>query len=382
MNWVFTWNNPPYDESQVPPNVWPDVAYAAWQHEVGENGTPHYQGYIQLQRQYTLHTLKKNMPEGIHWEPRRGTHQQAKEYAMKNSTRDCGPWEFGHETHQGRDSALMPMLQAVKEGKPELEVAAIDPLIWARYFRAIERYRQLVTPVRQDGQTVFTTVYWGDTDIGKSWRAQFEAVQATGVYYKLATPQDQRHTVWWDDYKGEEDVIIDEFSGQISLQYMNTICDRYKCRVQTKGGSVLINMRRLWITSNDNPISWWPNKGIDPFLKRITGANGKCEHLTQPWRPETDGELLIADVEDAIERKNKKNQEIAALKAQLQMLQAEDEATGREVAAAAKPIPLARAMGMPKPTTRLAPYEVVETEESKVLRRMNNAGRYTKTPLK
>lgn len=345
-------DNADWSEVHPTPELWPDVAYAVWQYEMSESGTPHYQGYIQMKKKYSLSGLQKNMPPGIHWEARKKTHAQARDYCKKEDTRIAGPWEFGTETHQGRDSALMPMFEAVKEGKAELEVMAIDPLIWARYFRAIERYRKLVTPSRKDGDTVYTRVYWGPTDIGKSWRAQFEAVAHNGVYYKLPTPQNQKHTVWWDDYNGEEDVIIDEFSGQISLHYMNTICDRYKCSVQTKGGVVRLNMRRLWITSNDNPKEWWPNMGIKPFLKRVTGDNGKCEHMVTPWRPETDGEVLIADYEDAAERIAKKNADIEELEQQLDdQLPANHPQKKRRLQAPPPPTPLPIAMGM-RPATQ------------------------------
>lgn len=382
MNWCFTWNNPSmyteearWDEVPPPPNVWPDVSYVIWQYEQGESGTPHYQGYVQLKKQYRLSTLASNMPEGIHWEPRKGSHAQAKAYCQKEDSRLAGPWEHGTETHQGRDSALVPMLAAVKEGKPELDIVDMDPLIWARYFRAIERYRKLVTPARKDGDTVFTTIYWGETDIGKSWRAQFEAVSQTGRYYKLPTPQNQKQVVWWDDYAGEEDVIIDEFNGQISQTYMNTICDRYKCQVQTKGGIVRLNMRRLWITSNNNPAEWWPNVGIRPFLKRVTGDNGNCEHMTVPWRPEQDGELLIADYEDAAERIAKKNAEIDALEGLLQeQLPDEHPQKKRRLQ---QPIPMAVAMGMLQQQQSAPPWNQQEEEEI-IRRRMGYSGRYSK----
>jgi len=50
--WVFTTNNP--EEEDLPPNVWPDVEYVVWQHERGENGTPHLQGYLELLQKHDI----------------------------------------------------------------------------------------------------------------------------------------------------------------------------------------------------------------------------------------------------------------------------------------------------------------------------------------
>jgi len=322
MNWCITWNNPPmyedntdWSEVQEPPNTWPNVKYVVWQLEQGENETPHYQIYVQFDKQFSLSTLKALLPAGLHLEPRKKSHAQARDYCKKEDTRIAGPWEFGTESHQGRDGALMPMLAAVDAGKDEKEIVAIDPVIWARYFRAIERYRNLTQAKRSDGDRVFTTVYWGGEDVGKSWRATTEAGPN---HYKLLLPQDQRNTVWWDNYKGEEDVVIDEFKGQIAQTYMNTICDRYKAQVQTKHGMVNLNMRRLWITSNYNPKTWWPNLGLQrSFMKRITGLNGTCIKMTTAWFPETDGESLIAMIEERNAELAQKKKEIDELDAAL-----------------------------------------------------------------
>lgn len=79
-NWMFTYNNP-----EAPPSFPEDSSYA-FQLERGEQGTPHYQGYLVLKLQTTLSALVKKYP-GMHWEPRRGTHQEAFAYVTKEDTR-------------------------------------------------------------------------------------------------------------------------------------------------------------------------------------------------------------------------------------------------------------------------------------------------------
>ena len=41
--WMFTVNNP---TEIMDPSGWDRISAAAWQLEMGENGTPHYQGYV------------------------------------------------------------------------------------------------------------------------------------------------------------------------------------------------------------------------------------------------------------------------------------------------------------------------------------------------
>jgi len=306
MNWVFTWNNPPdyntaygddadWSEIPEPPNVWPCVRYIVYQREVGENGTPHFQGYCQFTKLMTLAGIVKLTPPGIHWETRRGTHKEAKAYAMKADTRTHGPWEHGTETHQGVEDKLIRLFDAVKEGKSDRDIVDLDPHTWARYYNAIKRYREIVQPYRKNGETVFTTVFFGPTGTSKSHRAAFEAGPK---HYRMMVPQDQQKQLNWEGYAGEEDVVIEEFKGQISLVTMLTLCDKYEVRGNTKGGSTRLNIKRVWITSNVNPLDWWPNKGYEAFARRTVGSSGVIEHMTTVWTEHRDGEQLVADIEN------------------------------------------------------------------------------------
>jgi len=66
--------------------MWPDLAYAVWQLERGESGTPHYQGYVVFQGKKRRDWCNKHCTKG-HWEPRKGSHMQAKDYVTKSETR-------------------------------------------------------------------------------------------------------------------------------------------------------------------------------------------------------------------------------------------------------------------------------------------------------
>lgn len=93
-------------------------------------------------------------------------------------------------------------------------------------------------------------VYWGATGVGKSRRAWEEA----GLQ---AYPKDPR-TKFWDGYRGQEHVVIDEFRGDIDIAHILRWFDRYPVIVEVKGSSVVLAATKIWITSNLSPDEWYP----------------------------------------------------------------------------------------------------------------------------
>lgn len=79
---VFTWNNPP--------DMFPEVPLGSKLVaclEVGDSGTPHWQGYITFEKNKTLSALKKISCES-HWENRKGSHKEAYDYCIKGDLSD------------------------------------------------------------------------------------------------------------------------------------------------------------------------------------------------------------------------------------------------------------------------------------------------------
>lgn len=97
-------------------------------------------------------------------------------------------------------------------------------------------------------RTVF--VFWGRTGTGKSKRAWEEA--GMDAYSK-----DPR-TKFWDGYRGERKVVIDEFRGSIDIAHILRWFDRYPVCVETKGSGYPLCAETIWITSNLPPWMWYP----------------------------------------------------------------------------------------------------------------------------
>jgi len=75
-----------------------------------------------------------------------------------------------------------------------------------------------------------------------------------------AYPKDPR-TKFWDGYRQHENVVIDEFRGGIDIAHLLRWFDRYPVCVEIKGSAVVLNAKKIWITSNLSPDEWYP--GLD-----------------------------------------------------------------------------------------------------------------------
>jgi len=79
-DWVFTLSNPrTKDHARVRSWVY---NYMVYQLEIGEQGTVHFQGFVQFPTGQRLKQLKK-LDKRVHWEPRRGSAYQASHYCKK-----------------------------------------------------------------------------------------------------------------------------------------------------------------------------------------------------------------------------------------------------------------------------------------------------------
>lgn len=95
-NVCFTLNNPDVEDIGALPWPTPLVKYAVWQLERGDEGTLHIQGYFEMSEQLRFPNIKQRIPflSRAHFEPRRGTAQQATEYCEKEDTRVDGGYPF------------------------------------------------------------------------------------------------------------------------------------------------------------------------------------------------------------------------------------------------------------------------------------------------
>ena len=256
-HWVFTWNNPTVSAAELVLTfpTW-GLTYAVFQDELGEEGTPHFQGYAEFDRRARMTSLKK-LSHGatMHWEPRYGTRDQARQYAMKDDTRVEGPWEFGEWqlNAQGKRSDLLDAIELLSESASLVAVAEDYPSTYIRYHRGFQALLNVTPRTRSDAPTI--TLLCGPPNCGKTRHVRdlepFEQLWAS-------PPGDTMR--WFDHYQNQEAALFDDFDGKLSkvpLTAVLQILDRYAIRVATKGSHTWWTPLRVYITSNFHPRQWY-----------------------------------------------------------------------------------------------------------------------------
>lgn len=256
--WVFTLNNP---ERQL--DLKGKCKYAVWQLEKGEEGTEHYQGYIEFSTKKSMKQVKTILGTRVHLEVRKGTAQQARDYCMKEEGRVSGPWEEGKYLGRGRRTDLENIAQKLRKRKLE-EVAEEEPGMYIRYHRGLKALKTVYNKTERGNGWIKPEihVFWGDTGAGKTK----DAYQMDPDLYCLTIPTGG--IVWFDGYDNHETILIDEFYGQIKYSFMLRLLDGYPMDVQYKGGFLRLNHKRIIITSNEEPSEWYKNVEKQDALHR------------------------------------------------------------------------------------------------------------------
>lgn len=249
--WCFTLNNPDgllCSDLQAAP----DVRYYVYQHECGDNGTEHFQGYLELARTQRLSYVRSLIP-GAHWEPRHGTQAQAIAYCKKEESRLDGPYEHGQPTAgQGVRMDILAFKKLVDDGATDKEIWDAAPAQYLRYANMLGKVRALTQPKRT--WKTHVTLCYGEPLSGKSWWVR---EQAPDAYWK------QANSKWFDDYSGQEDVVLDDFKAWLPWANLLHLLDAYPLTVETKGGQSNFIPRRIFITSNWTPDKWYGGKEDD-----------------------------------------------------------------------------------------------------------------------
>lgn len=246
-NYCFTINNP----TDLPDLNQETVKYAIYSEEIGENGTNHLQGYIELKkpvRMAYVHKLSGMATASL--QVRRGTPEQARAYCMKTDdpTYIDGPYEFGEFCGQGARSDWTALKKDIDDKKTIQEISDNHFKLFIMWNRGIKEYR-LSKAIKRDWKTEVTFLY-GPTGTGKS---RYCKESSPDAYWK---PRSE----WWDGYNGIDDVIIDDFYGWLPYDFMLRAMDRYSLQVYPKGSAIEFAPKRLFISSNKLPHEWWTDK--------------------------------------------------------------------------------------------------------------------------
>ena len=265
--WCFTINNyTEEDENIVYAMSW-DCAYIVCGREVGESGTPHLQGYIYYKTLVSLKQMKEVHPTA-HWEPQRGTPQEASDYCKKEGDfYECGNIPMSQQKKgEANAERWEAARQAVREGRIA-DIPADICIHLAKLEYAVSR-EQLAERSLADTEEPMLW-YYGDSGTGKSRKARTDNPSA---YLKMCNK-------WWDGYNGQDTVIIEDFDKEhhVLCHHLKIWADRYPFPAEVKGGKIDIRPKKIIVTSNYHPRDIWVDeRDLNPILRRF-----KIEHFTK-----------------------------------------------------------------------------------------------------
>jgi len=218
--------------------------YIIGQLEKGEGGFLHWQLVVGFNSKVRLATVRRVFGE-VHAESTKSA--AAEDYVWKEDTRvDGTQFKLGIKAlKRNSDTDWDEVRRNAKEGNLE----AIPSDIYIRCYTSLKKIAsEFSKPLPVERRC---NVFIGPTGTGKSRRAWDEAT--FDAYPKSPTSK------FWDGYRGQENVVIDEFRGQIEISHMLRWLDRYPVLVEVKGSSEVLRASSFWITSNVHPKDWYPS---------------------------------------------------------------------------------------------------------------------------
>lgn len=252
LYWLLT-----IPQHQFIPYLPPQCSYIKGQLEEGAGGFIHWQVIAVFKNKTRLGGVREVFGPA-HAEPTKS--KAAMDYVWKEETRIAGTqFEIGKLAIKRNSAEDWEIIWEQSKRRAYEEIPAD---IRIRCFTTINRIAdEFQDPLPRPG--VITKCFVGVSGSGKTFSAYTEAPKA---YWKDST------TIWWDGYKGQEEVIIDEFRGGIAVELLLRWLDGYPVSVQVKGGSRAIAARKFWITSNRHPKHWYPDldaRSTEALLRRL-----------------------------------------------------------------------------------------------------------------
>lgn len=234
--WCVTINNPT-EEDEIAVFGCADsekIKYGVFGFERGENGTPHIQGFVYFVNAVRLNTVKEFFAR-CHAERMRGTPLEAATYCKKDGDYwECGTLPDSQETKGAKGK------QSIEERWALAKAGKFDQLP-PEQIKTYEYIYQkhLVCEDRCDLDNIWI---YGQSGVGKS---SFVRKTYTTFYSKPMSK-------WWDGYRGEDVVVLDDFApehGKYLGYYLKIWADHYAFNAEVKGGMLKIRPKTIIVTS-------------------------------------------------------------------------------------------------------------------------------------
>lgn len=181
-NYCFTYNNYTAEtEAQLVEWLKENTKYYVVGHEVGEQGTPHLQGYMQLQKKARMTAIHASLPVCMHLEPARGSVAQNQRYCSKAGSSSSA----GEAVEKGQRTDLDGFKSAADSGLTYNQALRSYSKVAARYPKFTKDYISMVAAENAPRCVI----------------AEFRPWQQA-IMDIIAQPPHDRHIYWVFDHDG------------------------------------------------------------------------------------------------------------------------------------------------------------------------------------
>lgn len=263
-NYSFTFNNyGDYPEFHAAIDAVPCV-YMLYGKEIGEEGTPHLQGYVKFASRLSHASVRKKLPH-CHVEETKFPEQYVAYCKKDGDITERGiPPVFSKEKGKNEEERWRNIRHAAEEGRYE------DIPERVRFYskRLIQSHHDDFLNSRKLPDTTAQHLwYHGGPGTGKSYKARTDHPDA---YLKMCNK-------WWDNYEDQPVVIIEDFDKKHDklCHHLKIWGDRYQFRAELKNKSRVLRPTLIIVTSNYEPKDIWTDAAdLEPILRRF-----KLEHF-------------------------------------------------------------------------------------------------------
>lgn len=245
--WMLTINNPTQSDDEIKEYIQglEHFKYGMFQREKGhEMETEHIQMFLIFSIGKRFSTIKTYFPTA-HIEQSRGTNAQCRDYCSKSDTRVSGPYEIGEFAEERSRSDIKGFMQLVDAGASDYELAQLYPSLFLKECNKLTFLRN-VKNIDYSKQRRDVDVYYIYGSAGSGKTTFVEDLTIYDTCFSVDTFDNSAFT----GYKGEETLIIDEFKGQFSLQFMNRLLDGSPVKLRGLNSLVNASFKKVYIISN------------------------------------------------------------------------------------------------------------------------------------
>lgn len=252
-----------------------------------EEQTEHIQAFIIFKGGKRFKTLKSMLPFA-HIEPARNSSVVCREYCSKSETRIEGPFEDGDFGNDRAKKASVEFIDLVKAGTSVLELQKLYPNLYLKHRRDLDSiYMSQFERYKYDCRDVEVTYIYGPSRSGKSRYVQ-HLIGGRENLYSVSTYENSAFT----GYRGEDNIVIDEYKGQFAIQTFNRMLDVYPFKLRGLSMLECACYHHVYIISNYPPKEVYKNEyNTEPEIYRA--FNLRLHRILKFVSSSTPGKFIV-----------------------------------------------------------------------------------------